>query len=751
MRTLLSVSLVVTAFLLVPARAAAQVPVVYSFLPAPQATGAARGGSLQFVFSNDMSAQTASPAAISVRGSLTGTRTLAGGGSFNGGGTKIISFNPDKDFLPGEQVWVSVGATAQSTQGTAIAKPLVYSFLAKTKTAQAQFTHGYQMPNVVNILGVADFDGDGDIDLLSQVHTATQYDVTVLQRNNGQGEFPVVDTVPIQPRQYYAPLIIDVDGDGDIDAVLSPSLTLLNDGTGTFQVLSAPAPGSVDIDADGDLDFITTQFTTSAIIQVLRNDGNGQSTLLDQIVLPAGYSLDHPMDVDGDKDVDFTLMGGVINGTAANPNSLYTLLNDGYGHYTLRRQSNADYTYHHNRSDDLDGDGDQDILTGAYPILNDPNDGRELLVVRTNDGKGNFTTTQILNEVQTQYSTFNQYELADLDGDGDLDAVALYLHNGPTYLEAWLNDGAGHFTLGQTLYPNGDLPYYPFFIADIDGDGDMDIATTDDILLNANAPTVCQADGSILREYWADVPGSNIQNIPLSTTPTFTEQLTVFRTRANTADNYGQRIRGYLCPPATGNYTFFLQGDDNAELYLSIDGNPANKQLIASARIAWEWTRNISQQSPLISLVAGQSYYVEALHKEGSGGDVVRVGWRTPQMTANADPIIIPGSVLSPFVPLPARQAISTEEILPLTLLQVYPNPSSGTTTVEFTAQESGWLSLQLYNGQGQPLRQIFAEEVEVGSTRQRTLEGGFLADGLYMLRLVNGQHNATRKLVIVR
>jgi hypothetical protein len=62
----------------------------------------------------------------------------------------------------------------------------------------------------------------------------------------------------------------------------------------------------------------------------------------------------------------------------------------------------------------------------------------------------------------------------------------------------------------------------------------------------------------------------------------------------NTAENYGARIRGYIHPPASGAYTFWLASDDYGALYLSTNDNPTN-----AARIAYvdgwtnsrEWTK----------------------------------------------------------------------------------------------------------------------------------------------------------------
>src|SRR6185369_14615417 len=52
------------------------------------------------------------------------------------------------------------------------------------------------------------------------------------------------------------------------------------------------------------------------------------------------------------------------------------------------------------------------------------------------------------------------------------------------------------------------------------------------------------------------------------------------------------------------------------------------------------------QKSAPISLAAGQKYYIEALHKEGGGGDCIAVGWQLPSGVYERP---IPGSRLEAF------------------------------------------------------------------------------------------------------
>jgi hypothetical protein len=116
-------------------------------------------------------------------------------------------------------------------------------------------------------------------------------------------------------------------------------------------------------------------------------------------------------------------------------------------------------------------------------------------------------------------------------------------------------------------------------------------------------------------------------------------------------------MTGWIVPPVTGNYVFFLCSDDNSSLYLSTDDTPANKHLIA-AESAWsnprqylstggssDLTQKRSDQNAnstwptkgTITLTAGKSYWFQVLHHEGGGGDNVSVAWQMPGAPAVQD------------------------------------------------------------------------------------------------------------------
>ncbi|MEZ4679074.1 MAG: PA14 domain-containing protein [Caldilineaceae bacterium] len=111
--------------------------------------------------------------------------------------------------------------------------------------------------------------------------------------------------------------------------------------------------------------------------------------------------------------------------------------------------------------------------------------------------------------------------------------------------------------------------------------------------------------------------------------------------------DYGTRIRGFLYPPTTGAYRFWIAADDSAQLWLSTDENSANKRVIASVpewTHAQQWDRYGSQQSVTIQLQAGQRYYIEVLHKQADQKDNLSVAWQIP----GQERAVIDGAYLSP-------------------------------------------------------------------------------------------------------
>ena len=186
------------------------------------------------------------------------------------------------------------------------------------------------------------------------------------------------------------------------------------------------------------------------------------------------------------------------------------------------------------------------------------------------------------------------------------------------------------------------------------------------LMLGLTGNSSAQPTGEILVEWWFDIGAGNAVNDMLNhprfpDSPTGSAMLDIFEVPQGTkpdvlwstdVDNYGARIRGYLYPPATGDYTFWITGDNGSMFLLSSNYDSSNSVMMCEVpNTQWtgarEWGKfPDDQQSDPVRLEAGKKYYVEALYKEGSGGDGVAVGWGGPGI--GAGPVVITGDYLSP-------------------------------------------------------------------------------------------------------
>ena len=118
---------------------------------------------------------------------------------------------------------------------------------------------------------------------------------------------------------------------------------------------------------------------------------------------------------------------------------------------------------------DLDGDGDRDLLLGLYYF------GGPGIVVLKASGEGTYGSLAIY---ETGYNrSVGDVELADVDGDGDLDALATIpdANFQTNRVGVWRNDGSGGLG-SRREFPTGSGPV-GIVVADFTGDGFPDVVT----------------------------------------------------------------------------------------------------------------------------------------------------------------------------------------------------------------------------------------------------------------------------------
>lgn len=223
---------------------------------------------------------------------------------------------------------------------------------------------------------------------------------------------------------------------------------------------------AVDLDGDGDLDALSAAANDRQISWHENFDGAGEfipgrhivATELELIVAIFADDLDG----DGDQDVlsVWQEFGYPNPGTV----SWYENL-DGAGNFGPRRIVSTDLLHPEAvLAADVDGDGDSDILSASRY-------DKKIAWYENLDGAGNFGAQQIVGIGSTAPSSI---VAEDLDGDGDQD-VAAGLWNSIGWYEN--SNALGSFGPEQTAaMPAGEVG--SLAAEDLDGDGDCDLAYT---------------------------------------------------------------------------------------------------------------------------------------------------------------------------------------------------------------------------------------------------------------------------------
>ena len=135
-------------------------------------------------------------------------------------------------------------------------------------------------------------------------------------------------------------------------------------------------------------------------------------------------------------------------------------------------------------------------------------------------------------------------------------------------------------------------------------------------------------------ESWDEVFLTDAEEVTYIATP---------QIKLNEAEYLRSRITAYFVAPVSGEYKFHLNSDDQALVKLSTDEQEANAQTIITftgwSEIKDKFTKDVSVSSP-VTLTAGQAYYLEARHAQGTGGSHFELGVEFPGSGVNKFPFI---------------------------------------------------------------------------------------------------------------
>ena len=316
-------------------------------------------------------------------------------------------------------------------------------------------------------LAWGDFDHDGDYDL-----AVASEGVTALFRNDGGSLAAMPVTLPgyLEDSTYDDTYDLrsltwaDFDNDGDLD-LLIPSIydeanfsyrtaLMRNDGddgaggwtfTDTGAAIDATTHAQsawADIDADGDLDLFLTNvdpFTKTGFIKLYANDA-GTFTATDPLGVHVEHGLADIGDADGDGDQDILVAGNIQeeDGTFDTVLRIYTNDAGVYTPTTLIGAPNSDWLDIHAATwADYDSDGDVDLLVTGTFIGDVEIEGKSEIFANEN---GTFTPLGVqLPAPIGSVGRGGAFTWFDVDGDGDLDyliAGAFFVPDGNGLVEA---------------------------------------------------------------------------------------------------------------------------------------------------------------------------------------------------------------------------------------------------------------------------------------------------------------------------
>ena len=463
---------------LAAAATAQDIPEIYSLDPGQNEVSVPASQDISIRFTTPMDASTLNGSTIIVYGGYTGYHD--GSVSYNETRHTAI-FDPAVDFAPGEVVTVSVTTGVASALGYHMDNNFAFTFIVGGTGGAGAFgaaqTETLTGSKPVDIRA-ADLDGDADIDLVTKRVTPDSYIMTTWS-NDGTGDFTGSShETDDELDMLYDPLPVDLDRDGDIEVLFefldwsnyqSVELAMVENPFGATIYPSYRAGAlyetagyaAADLDGDGDQDIVQSFYGSAAVheIRALRNNGSGALTLVWSPTVTPTYTRACAADFDNDGWIDFASLD-------SDNDEIAVWINGGSMSFVLDGTYAAGADPDEIIAMDLDGDGDADLAA--------VNGDADNVSVLFNDGTGGFGgyVTWAVGDNPRYLAG------ADLDDDGDMDLVTA--NAGSRDVSVLLNNGIGDFGVPRVDYPSGDTNQPPGAVvaADLDGDGDIDLATS---------------------------------------------------------------------------------------------------------------------------------------------------------------------------------------------------------------------------------------------------------------------------------
>jgi len=424
----------------------------------------------------------------------------------------------------------------------------------------------YKTPGPTQALQVADFDGDGKLDLAAFSFSTTAAGTVTVLLGKGDGSFQVHGNYGGVAS--FAGAVGDFNGDSHMDvAMLSRDDFLVNvllgdGGGGLSSIIDSPIVNrnalvtpdlfAGEFTSDGKLDLVSTYLGLGGVTLSVGN-GDGTFQTPQGSSMPGFGPIQAVGDINGDGKLDIAILySGSTSGLA-------TLFGKGDGTFTAGPLTPLGTLPSQMVAADLNGDGKLDLAAcGLYTV------------VLLGTGDGNFQVTAG-NSLQQAPATCI---VTDLNNDRKPDLVAAYQAGG---VSVYLGNGDGTFQdrVDYSIYesPGSALDVVA---ADFNGDGNMDIAVVNNA---ANVVLIAFGNGD-----------GTLQTQRVVSTPEM--QASAIRLKAGDFTGHGKvdlALQGNLLEilPGNGDGTFgagVVYGNERSTILLAQDvAGDGRKELITAA------------------------------------------------------------------------------------------------------------------------------------------------------------------------
>jgi hypothetical protein len=408
----------------------------------------------------------------------------------------------------------------------------------------------------------------------------------------------------------------------------------------------------------------------------------------------------YAIDLDGDGDND-------VLSASWEDDKIAWYRNDGSGHFssaqiisTTANGANSVYAI------DLDDDGDNDVLSTSW-ISNET-------VWYINNGNGNFNTEQII----SNNSKWSVYAI-DLDGDGDNDVLS----TGDDKISWYANDGGSSFSAGQIIGTNNNgtgMYTWSVYAIDLDGDGDNDVLS---------------APGDVDKIVWYRNDGSgNFSSEQIITTTASGSSVYAIDIDGDGDNDVISGSYGYI-NDGNGNFIISTTGGSYA---IDIDNDGDNDVFPGLSLRINDGSGNFSS-TQIISTNTDGALSVYAIDLDGDGDkDVLSASYDDNKIAWYKNQLYAVG------VPNEPNNLAANATALTCTLINNTSTPN--TLQIQYNAPQTQPSTLQLYNIMGSLVAQQTFDATKGINTWQ--IPVGAYPAGVYLLQVSNTNSKETIKWI---